>query len=75
MTALSTIYGYNSANADLDSITYPSGLVISYERDSNGRVNAILADSAPLIGSISYMPFGPAEDYDMIAGGAAGTAC
>jgi RHS repeat-associated protein len=70
MTALSMVYGYNSTNADLDNITYPSGLVVSYGRDSNGRINAILADSTPLIGSISYMPFGPAEDYDMIAGGA-----
>jgi len=70
MASLATVYGYNSANDDLDSITYPSGLVVSYGRDSNGRINAILADSAPLIGSISYMPFGPAEDYDMIAGGA-----
>jgi len=70
MAALSTVYGYNSANADLNSITYPSGLVVSYGRDSNGRINAILADSALFIGSISYMPFGPAEDYDMMAGGA-----
>jgi len=70
MTSLATVYGYNSTNADLDSLTYPSGLVVSYGRDSNGRINAILADSAPLIGSISHMPFGPAEDYDMMAGGA-----
>jgi len=70
MAALATVYGYNSANADLDSITYPSGLVVSYGRDSNGRIATILADNVPLIGTISYMPFGPAEDYDMIAGGA-----
>ena len=70
MTALSTVYGYDPANADLGSITYPSGLVVSYGRDSNGRIATILADNVPLIGTISYMPFGPAEDYDMIAGGA-----
>ncbi|MCG2747914.1 MAG: DUF6531 domain-containing protein, partial [Desulfobulbaceae bacterium] len=71
MAALATVYGYDLTNADLDSITYPSGLVVSYERDSNGRIATILVDNAPLIGTISYMPFGPAEDYDMIAGGAA----
>jgi RHS repeat-associated protein len=55
-------YGYNPTSADLESITYPSGLVVMYQQDTNGRIEAIYADGANVLRSIKYMPFGPVED-------------
>jgi RHS repeat-associated protein len=55
---------YNSADR-LVAITYPSGAVVTYARDANGRINRIDAKPTPtaaqvvLVGNASYLPFGP----------------
>ncbi|MFM5949061.1 MAG: RHS repeat-associated core domain-containing protein, partial [Novosphingobium sp.] len=57
-------YAYD-ANGDVTSVTYPSGRVITYTRDSDGRVNKVRAlayaggASTELAGTFSYKPFGP----------------
>jgi RHS repeat-associated protein len=44
-------------------MTYPSGLVVSYGRDTQGRIITVSLSrgsySLPLVTSVSYMPFGP----------------
>jgi RHS repeat-associated protein len=62
-TTFTTGYGYDSLSGDLDTLTYPSGLIVSYQRDINGRISAILANGQPVIQNITYKPFGPVEDY------------
>ncbi len=60
-----TSYGYNAASGLLDTVTYPSGLVITYQRDTTGRIEAIFADGANVLRDIKYMPFGPVEDVTL----------
>jgi RHS repeat-associated protein len=61
-----TIYGYDAAG-NLQTITYPTGRVVTYQRDTVGRVNTVLSQassSAPpalIAGNISYLPFGPVQ--------------
>lgn len=65
VTALQTLvmqYRYNAASR-LVGMTYPSGLVVSYSRDANGRVSGVALSrgsfSLPLVSSVGYLPFGP----------------
>lgn len=62
--SLPTAYSYDPANR-IASITYPSGTVVTYIRDSMGRVTSVTS-KAPGAGSavnvstgIGYEPFGP----------------
>ena len=57
-----TQYGYDPATGDMSSITYPGGMVLTYQRDSNGQISGIYADGQPVVSSVSYMPFGPVKD-------------
>lgn len=60
----STQYVYDLAN-NLAQITYPSGRVVTYQRDALGRVTNVTtqasAGAAPtvLASAITYQPFGP----------------
>lgn len=61
--AYTTTYGYDLAG-NVTRITYPSGLMVNYQRDVRGQVagvtiqaNAAAAPS-PLVSNIGYMPFG-----------------
>jgi len=62
--SLVTQYTYTAANR-LSSVTYPSGALVTYTRDSLGRISAIAwgakTGSRPtsLISSAAYLPFGP----------------
>jgi len=53
------------ANSNISSITYPSGTVVAYTRDSMGRVTGITAQPAGagspsnVATSITHAPFGP----------------
>ena len=58
-TTATVSYGYDTISSDLTSITYPSGRVLSYTRDSTGRINEILLDGQPLATNIKNLPFGP----------------
>ncbi|MFZ0745598.1 MAG: DUF6531 domain-containing protein, partial [Terracidiphilus sp.] len=64
---LTTAYTYDAANR-IASITYPSGAVVSYTRDSMGRITTVSAkpsggSSTPVASSVSYEPFGPYSGF------------
>ena len=56
-----TVYGYNASTADLNTLTYPSGLILTYQRDADGRISGISADGQTVIGNVTYQPFGPVK--------------
>jgi YD repeat-containing protein len=68
--AYDTAYAYDLADRLVET-TYPSGRIVTYERDALGRVSAVttradeLAPEVTLAGNIAYKPFGPlvALDY------------
>lgn len=62
-TTLTVQYRYNKANR-LIGMTYPSGLEVSYSRDTQqGRVIGVALSrgtfSLPLVSGVDYLPFGP----------------
>ena len=63
-----TSYAYDTSG-NLTSITYPSGRIVTYVRDTAGRVQAVKtkanssATEQDAISSVSYLPFGPAKSY------------
>ncbi len=58
-----TEYRYND-NFELETITYPGGRVISYQRDRGGRITSVISTcqgrTKNLTEGISHLPFGPA---------------
>ncbi|MFC5582168.1 RHS repeat-associated core domain-containing protein [Rhodanobacter terrae] len=63
-TAYVTSYAYTLGNR-LSQLTYPSGVMLAYSHDLDGRASAISvqapgqASATPLVSSVSYLPFGP----------------
>lgn len=61
-------YGYND-NGELTSITYPSGRVVDFVRNTAGQVTTVTSDYGGLVttiaDSITYLPFGPREDMNL----------
>lgn len=63
-TTLTTDYAYTVADR-LASITYPSGAIVAYARDTLGRVTAVTwkanagAAATTIVSNASYYPFGP----------------
>src|SRR6185503_5153607 len=63
-TAYTTSYGYDLAD-HVNSITYPSGQIITYARDTLGRINSvtwrpsIAGGVTTLASNLTYLPFGP----------------
>ena len=57
-----TSYSYDSAG-QLETITYPSGRVVSYARNALGEINQVTsnlgATQKTIIGNATYAPFGP----------------
>ena len=51
-------YQYDTAD-NLTVMTYPSGMRVSYTRDSAERVTAVTANNTPVVSGITYEPFGP----------------
>jgi YD repeat-containing protein len=74
--AYDTAYDYDLADR-LTRMTYPSGRIVTYERDALGRVAAVttkadaLAPEVPLAADIAYKPFGPVAALDYGNGQAA----
>ncbi len=69
----STGYAYNLADR-LMRITYPSGLQANYARDAVGRISAISVtpqggSATPILNSLAYLPFGPANSYTFAQSG------
>ena len=54
-----TVYGYDASTADLNAVTYPTGTVLTYQRDADGRISGISADGQSIVSNITYQPFGP----------------
>ncbi len=50
---------YDGTFADLTGMTYPSGLVVTYQRDGNGQISGITAGGQAFAGNVSYLSFGP----------------
>jgi len=64
-----TAMAYTSANR-LQSLTYPSGAVVSYTRDANGQIAAATltpagGTAASAVSSVRYLPFGPVLSYTL----------
>ena len=59
---LETAYAYNSSG-QLATMTTPSGQVIGFSYNANGRVSGIAVNSATLISQIGYEPFGPVNGW------------
>jgi RHS repeat-associated protein len=63
-TAYTTQYGYDLADR-ITSITYPSGHVVTYTRDTQGRISSVVYQPSVagtitiLATNVTYMPFGP----------------
>lgn len=63
-TSTSTQYGYDSTNR-LESITYPSGRIVTYTRNSLGQITQVQTQddaSSPaqtVVSGVTYKPFGP----------------
>lgn len=58
-----TSYTYTNAGR-LETVTYPSGNRVRYERDATGRVTTVYwqefkSDEQVLVSNVSYLPFGP----------------
>jgi len=57
-----TLYD-NNDRGNLSTLTYPGGLEIVYQRYDNERVFGVLIDGEVLTKYVTYMPFGPEEDF------------
>ena len=57
-----TDYSYDLAD-NIDTITYPSGRVLTYVRDSAGRITQIKDGSTTIVDSVTYHPFGIATNW------------
>jgi len=58
---LVTTYHYNPVG-QLSGIDYPSGMSVAYSY-SQGRISGIDINGQPLLNTINYYPFGPAESW------------
>lgn len=58
---LTTAYDYE--NGLLSTVTYPSGMVVSYKYDSAGRASELAIDGNPLIERVGYVPFGEMDGF------------
>ncbi|MCP4352355.1 MAG: hypothetical protein GY795_43405 [Desulfobacterales bacterium] len=60
-----TQYGYDPATAEMSSMTYPSGMTVTYQREDSGnfQVTGITADGKAVTKSASYLPFGPVAGW------------
>jgi YD repeat-containing protein len=65
-----TRYAYQQG--ELTSITYPSGRVLAYQRDSQGRIAGITLSDGDrteiVVGDVRYHPFGGVKSYTTGAG-------
>ena len=58
----STAYTWNDRN-NLSGMTYPTGTAITFQRYDNETISGLLIDGQPLTQNVSYLPFGPEEDF------------
>jgi len=63
MPAAVVSYGHSATTGYPASMTYPGGMVLSYDYDAAGRISSIQANGENVVSNITYRPFGPVEDY------------
>ena len=68
-----TRYSYNLADR-LMSVTYPSGAVVNYTRDADGRIQTVSVtppggSATSILTNLSWQPFGPPITYTFAQGG------
>ena len=54
---------YSYANGRQTGITYPSGRVVSYSFDADGRIASMTVDGLSILASASYFPFGGVKSW------------
>jgi RHS repeat-associated protein len=64
-----TSYAYTDAGR-LSGMTYPDGSVVSYARDTDGRIQGISVtpaggSAAVVVSAVTYLPFGPVSGYTL----------
>ena len=60
--SLTVAYAYDSAGR-LSQVTYPSGKVVSYGYDRQGRIDVLGVDGQPMLNNIQYSPVGVATGW------------
>ena len=60
-------YGYDVVGRMM-SMIYPSGKVLTYSFDAQGRMASITVNGVNLISGITYQPFGPAKSWTWSGG-------
>ncbi|MFZ5759521.1 MAG: RHS repeat-associated core domain-containing protein [Thermodesulfobacteriota bacterium] len=65
MPTASLRFVYDGTSGELAGITYPSGLHVSYGRDADGKVSAMVLDGREIVSNITYKPFGPVAGYNV----------
>lgn len=68
-TTDTTGYAYTSAGR-LSGVVYPSGTLVTYTRDSDGRIQSLSVTpphgtASTAISSVTYQPFGPVSGYTL----------
>ena len=68
-----TRYSYNLADR-LMSVAYPSGAMVNYTRDSDGRIQTVSVtppggSATSILTNVSWQPFGPPITYTFAQGG------
>ena len=54
-----TSYVYSSVTAELESLSYPSGHTVTYNRGATGQVTSISLDTGTIVNAVTHLPFGP----------------
>ena len=62
-----TEYTYDDAG-NLQTITHPSGRVVTYQRDNAGQITGTTVDGQSITGQVAYLPFGPTTGMTLGAG-------
>lgn len=62
-------YAYTSAGR-LSGVVYPSGTMVTYTRDSDGRIQSLSVSppngmASTVVSSVTYQPFGPVSGYTL----------
>jgi len=68
-TTNTTGYAYTAAGR-LSGIVYPSGTLVTYARDSDGRIQSLSVTppngtASTAVSSVTYQPFGPVSGYTL----------
>lgn len=56
---LATSYAYDAATGRLQTLTYPSGRVMSYSYGTDGRLASLSYQGQSVVSAVQWQPFGP----------------